>query len=181
MAADGNEEKEILYAGRFLRMVRRGRWEYAERLNICGIVGIVAVTPEGKILLVEQFRPAVNARVIELPAGLAGDVSGCEHEDLAEAARRELEEETGYTTERMTFLTEGPPSSGMSDEVIALYRADGLRKIGDGGGDHTEDITVHEVPLHEVPTWLQDQRRRGVLLDLRIYTALYFLAQKLEM
>lgn len=175
MAAIEDQELEVLYTGKFIRMVRRGRWEFAERLNICGIVGIVAVTPEGNLLLVEQFRPAVNANVIELPAGLAGDTAGTAGENLGDAARRELEEETGYTAERMTFLTEGPPSSGMSDEVIALYRADGLRKIGDGGGDHTEDITVHAVPLADVPAWLEAQRRRGIMLDLRIYTALYFL------
>lgn len=175
MAVHDDQEKVTLCTGKFMQLVRRGHWEFTERLHICGIVGIVAVTVEGKLLLVEQFRPAVNARVIELPAGLAGDIAGSECEDLADAARRELEEETGYTAERITFLTEGPPSSGITSEVITLFRANGLRKIGHGGGDHTEDITVHEVPLGEVHPWLEARRQQGTMLDMRIYTGLYFL------
>jgi len=117
----------------------------------------------------------VNARVVELPAGLAGDSPEFQGEDLAEAARRELLEETGYEARRMTFLVDGPPSAGMTTEIFSLYLAEDLVKTGAGGGDHTEDLTVHEIPLADVPAWLADQRRRGVLLDLRIYAALYFL------
>src|SRR5436190_21784999 len=87
---------EVLYEGKFRRYVRRGGWEYVARRNVTGIVGIIAVTDDGKLVLVEQFRPPVGKNVIEIPAGLAGDVAGSEHEALAEAARRELLEETGY-------------------------------------------------------------------------------------
>jgi ADP-ribose pyrophosphatase len=170
-------DREILYDGKYLRLMRTGHWEYAERVGICGIVGIVAVTPEGALLLVEQHRPPVHAPVIELPAGLAGDHPGTDNEALADAAARELLEETGYAAETMTLLTAGPPSAGTTSEVITLFRADGLRRAGDGGGDHTESITVHAVPLPEVPAWLEARRQAGALIDQRIYTGLWFLAQ----
>lgn len=167
---------EIVYEGRFLSFIRKGRWEYVVRRNLRGIVGIVAVTAKGELLLVEQYRQAVAASVIELPAGLAGDVPGEERENLAEAARRELLEETGYFAARMTLLAEGPPSAGATNEVISLYLAEGIRKVTEGGGDETEAITVHAVPLNIVPVWLEERRREGKMVDLRIFTGLFFLA-----
>ena len=170
-----SDNEQVIVESKYIRLLRRGTWEYAERPNIGGIVGIVAVTPEGKLLLVEQFRIPVNARVVELPAGLAGDSPEFQGEDLTEAARRELLEETGYEARRMTFLVDGPPSAGMTTEVLSLYLAEDLVKTGAGGGDHTEDLIIHEIPLADVPAWLADKRRQGIFLDLRIYTALFFL------
>ena len=110
---------------------------------VTGIVAIIAVTDDGKLLLVEQDRPPVGRRVIELPAGLAGDENGAEHEDLATAARRELREETGYDAAEMVRVAAGPPSAGMTDEVITLFRARGLRKVDDAGGVGSEQITLN--------------------------------------
>src|SRR5829696_410163 len=96
------DERELrtVWAGRHLSVLARGTWEYASRNTRRPAVGIVAVTDDGKVLLVEQRRPPVNRNVIELPAGLAGDIAGAEHESLLEAAQRELLEETGYTASR---------------------------------------------------------------------------------
>src|SRR5690606_33221547 len=85
--------REIMAEGRFLRMVREDGWEWVQRTRISGVVVVAAVTPEGKVLLVEQHRPPVGGRVLEMPAGLAGDIAGQEDEALETAARRELEEE----------------------------------------------------------------------------------------
>src|SRR5215217_1288754 len=82
--------------GKRVRLVRRGDWEFVTRKKSSGIVAIVAVTDDYKLVLVEQYRPPVAKSVIELPAGLAGDEAGHEQEDLLTAARRELLEETGY-------------------------------------------------------------------------------------
>lgn len=165
---------QVLAQGKYMRLMIEGTWEYAQRINVCGIVGVVAVTDDGKLVMVEQYRIPVGRRSIELPAGLAGDTDEFTGEDLYQAAHRELLEETGYKAESMTFLCEGPPSAGTTTEVITLYLATGLTKVGPGGGDHTEDIVVHEIPIEQVPEWLEQKRREGILTDLRIFTGLYF-------
>ncbi|MGE5611268.1 MAG: NUDIX hydrolase, partial [Bacillota bacterium] len=139
------KELETLAEGRFLRLVKSGTWEFVQRKNITGIVGIVAVTEDRKLILVEQYRPPVDKRVIEIPAGLVGDVAGKESELLVEAAKRELEEETGYQAREIVPLAVGTASAGMSDEVITLLKANGLTRVGNGGGDGSEQIVVHEV------------------------------------
>jgi ADP-ribose pyrophosphatase len=125
-------------------------------------------------VLVEQFRPPVNKNVIEIPAGLSGDTPSFKNEDLKLAAARELEEETGYRAGRMTLVASGTASAGLCDEIITLFRATELEKVSDGGGDETESITVHEIPLDEVVQWLEDQRAQDKLVDLKVYSALYF-------
>jgi ADP-ribose pyrophosphatase len=168
---------QVVADGKYIQLVRQGNWEYARRKGISGIVGVVAVTEDGKLVLVEQFRAPVRAAVIELPAGLAGDAKGHEGEDLADAARRELLEETGYEAKEMRRLAAGAASAGMTDEIITLFRATGLKKTGEGTGDETEDITVHEVALAEVVPWLAEQERSGKLVDLKVYCGLYFARQ----
>ena len=67
-------EKETLYQGRFISLVREGSWEYAERSKeVTGIVAIVAHTENDEVIFVEQYRPPCHGRVIEFPAGLVGD------------------------------------------------------------------------------------------------------------
>ena len=165
---------EVVAEGKHVALVRRGTWEYARRKGICGIVGIVAVTDERRLVLVEQDRPPVGKRVIELPAGLAGDAKGHETEDLEVAARRELLEETGYAALRLERVAAGAASAGMTDEVITLFVASGLKKVGAGEGDGEEDITVHEVPLDGVTQWLAEHERAGRLIDMKVYAGLYF-------
>jgi ADP-ribose pyrophosphatase len=165
-------ERRILAEGRYLRLVVEDGWEFVERKSTTGIVVIVAVTDQGRLLLVEQFRPPVRHRVLELPAGLAGDVAGQEAEELATAARRELSEETGYEAETMDLLGGGPPSSGTTSEMVSFFRAGGLRRTGRGGGDAHEDIEVHEVALPEVRSWLQARERQGRQVDPKVFAGL---------
>ena len=165
-------ERKVLGDGRHLRLVVEGGWEFVERKTTTGIVVIVAVTEAGRLLLVEQFRPPVRCRVVELPAGLAGDVAGQEGEELAAAARRELLEETGYEAEVMTALGGGPPSSGTTSEVVTFFRAAGLRRTGGGGGDATEAIEVHEVALRDVHRWLAERASQGRMVDPKVYAGL---------
>ncbi|MES1929851.1 NTP pyrophosphohydrolase [Salinisphaera dokdonensis CL-ES53] len=164
-----------LHEGEFLRLKRRDNWEYVERANARGAVIIVALTADDELLLVEQPRFPMQANVIELPAGLVGDIVGEEDEALEVAGARELEEETGYRPARLEFLTAGPPSAGLANEVISFYRAYDLTRIDAGGGDDSEDITPHAVPLAEVESWLAAQQRTGKYVDPKIFTGLYFL------
>jgi ADP-ribose pyrophosphatase len=168
------DEASTLAQGRFLKLVRKGTWEYAERIKAKGAAAIVAVTDAGKLLLVEQPRPALGRSVIELPAGLIGDEEGMEEEEMAAAAGRELVEETGYEAAEVELVAEGPTSPGLTSECIALVVASGLRKVGAGGGTESEEITVHEVPLAEVEAFLREQSDRGRAIDLKVYAGLHF-------
>ena len=164
-----------LHEGEFLRLKRRDHWEYVERANARGAVVIVAVTDANELLLVEQPRLPLQKNVIELPAGLVGDVPGAENEAMEIAGARELEEETGYRPARMAFLTAGPPSAGLANETLSFYRAFDLTRIDAGGGDASEDIIPHAVPLAEVESWLAAREAEGVLIDPKIFAGLYFL------
>ena len=72
---DAHAPVETLYQGRWLSLRQRGRWEYAERNNPGGAVIILAVTPEDRIVFVEQYRVPILQRTIEMPAGLVGDLA----------------------------------------------------------------------------------------------------------
>ena len=169
---------EILHQGRYVRLVRRDGWEYLEREGIRGIAVIMAVTDDQALLLVEQFRTPLQGRVIELPAGLVGDRAEAPGESFAEAARRELIEETGYEPESVHQLTSGPYSPARSDALYAYFRARGLRQVSEGGGDEHEDIVVHKVPLNGLESWLDARAATGLLIDPKIYAGLYFLVKE---
>ena len=165
----------ILHKGQYLDLIREDNWEFVKRTNCSGIVVVVAVTKAGKALFVEQFRRPVRAQVIEWPAGLVNDKTPHDPESLETAARRELLEETGYEAGKLTLLTEGPVSSGLSAEIITIYQALDVIKKGPGGGDETESIIVHEVSLQEVDLWLYEMEKKGYLVDPKVYAGLYFL------
>jgi len=168
------QERQVLWEGRFIRVLRHGRWEYVERVNASGAVAILAVTADARVLLVEQHRIPLGGRAIELPAGLVGDEPGEESGDLAQAARRELLEETGYAAKEMELLTGGPISAGLSNEMVSFVRATEVKKVGDGGGVGHEAIEVHEVPLTGLHDWLEQRRAAGTFVDPKVYTGLYF-------
>lgn len=166
------DEDRLLYDGRYLRLVERGGWELVSRRH--GVAVLVAVTPDNELLLVEQFRVPIGRRTLELPAGLVGDRPGQESEALLEAARRELEEETGWRAGRVTEIMPCPTSAGMTDEIAVFVRASELVRIGEGGGDDSEDIRVHAIGLDRIDDWLSERHARGFAIDPKIYTALYW-------
>lgn len=168
------EDTAIRYQGRFLRLIERDGWEYIERTNASAVAVVVAVTDDDHWILIEQHRPPLGQAVIEMPAGLVADIVGAEDEDAVEAARRELLEETGYAAAEISFLTAGPPSAGQSTEIVSLYLATGLRRVGEGGGDASEDIIVHRVPLDDADAWLADKAAEGCAIDPKNYAGLYF-------
>ncbi len=165
----------VIAQGRFLRFVDLKGWEYVDRPNISGIVMLAPVTDDGKIVLVEQYRPPLRARVVELPAGLIGDIAGKEGEDLREGARRELLEETGYEAGELIHMGAGPISPGLTDETVDVFVARKLRKVAAGGGDAKESIEVHEVPIARIREFLAERERAGCKVDLKIFMGLYFI------
>ena len=169
-----DDDATLLAEGRFLKLLDRDGWEFAARRNVSGIVTIAA-EHAGKILLVEQYRPPFRSHVIELPAGLAGDEQAWADEALEAAARRELLEETGFEADRWEELFAGPLSSGMTTEIVTFFRATNLRRVSSGGGDGSENITLHEVPLGEAKHWLRHAAESGRLVDPKVYLGLYLL------
>lgn len=159
------EPERIVWQGRYIAAKTKGRWEYVSRARGIKAAVILAVE-DGHVLLVEQFRVPLGRPCIELPAGLVGDESEDEH--FAEAAARELEEETGYRAERIEPLGEYYSSPGMVSESFHLVRAHGLTRVGDGGGVAGEGITPHRVPLADLSAFLDGKRAEGHAIDVRL-------------
>lgn len=164
---------ETAWAGKWLTVLRDGKWEYVSRVGGMEAVVILAID-DGHVLLIDQYRVPLGRRCIELPAGLVGD----DHhgEPATEAARRELEEETGYTCAGTEDLGKFHASPGMVSEGFTLVRATGLSRIGEGGGVDGEDIIVHRVALAEVPQFIAAKRAEGAAVDVKV---LLLLAQSL--
>jgi ADP-ribose pyrophosphatase len=168
---------KVHYLGRFLGLQERDSWEYAFRTNASGVVVLVPVTDSGELVLVEQHRTPVSSRVIELPAGLAGD-TGNRDENLKTAAQRELIEETGYRAGFLDELLSCPSTPGMSDEIITIFFAGDLQRVAAGGGDGDENITVHHVPLESATQWLETRMTEGIMVDPKIYAGLFWAGQR---
>jgi ADP-ribose pyrophosphatase len=168
-----DEPTEIAWQGKWITAKRQGRWEFVSRARGIRAVVIVAVD-DGHVLLVDQYRVPLARRCLELPAGLVGD------EDVSDtiegAARRELEEETGYRCERVEALGEFYSSPGLVTEGFTLVRVSGLTRIGAGGGTAEEDIVVHRVALGDLPAFVATKRAEGLAIDVKL---LLLLAQSL--
>ncbi|WP_010581863.1 NUDIX hydrolase [Schlesneria paludicola] len=165
---------KVIGKGKFLKLVREGTWEFVERVNARGVVAIVALTPDRRILLTEQFRAAVGRSVIDLPAGLAGDVAGQEDEAFATSALRELIEETGYTAKRVDHLADCPTSPGLTSEIASFFIARDLRQVSTGGGVEGENIVVHCPTIRGIEKWLANRVAEGKLIDGKVYAGLHF-------
>ena len=161
-----SDAQRIEWEGKYIRIVRVGTWEYVER---CGGVHAVVIIAEhdGKVVLIEQSRtPLGERKCIELPAGLVGD----EDPDatVEGTAIKELEEETGFTADRIEVIGEFFSSPGMVAEGFTLVRAHGLSKVGDGGGNEHEEIEVHLVPRSEIPVFVDRKRAEGSAIDVKM-------------
>lgn len=166
---EANQPVETMWEGRFITAKREGRWEYVSRSRGIEAAVILAIdeAADGRhILLVEQYRVPLKARCLELPAGLIGDHD--EGEDPADAAARELEEETGYRAGSMENLGRFYSSPGMVSESFTLFKATDLVRTGEGGGTDGEDIIVHRVPLDGVADYIAARRSEGMAMDVKL-------------
>lgn len=167
------EPVETVWQGKWIVAKRQGKWEYVSRARGIEAAVIVAID-DGHVLLVEQYRVPLDRRCLELPAGLIGD----DHDgDTAlDAARRELEEETGYRAAHVEDLGYFHSSPGMVTEGFTLVRATGLTKVGEGGGIGDEEIVVHRVAIDDIPALVAAKRADGLAIDVKL---LLLLAQSL--
>jgi ADP-ribose pyrophosphatase len=162
---------EVMWEGRFVRALKRGKWEFAGRANDIKAVVILA-EHEGRVILVDQPRVPLGVRCVELPAGLVGDDDP--NATVESTAVKELEEETGFTAERVERLGEFHSSPGMLSEGFTLVRAHGVRRIGAGGGDENEDIAVHLVARCDIPAFIEEKRAEGFAIDVKFLLFLDF-------
>lgn len=168
---DDDAPLQTMWEGKYIRAMKRGRWEYVSRTNSVGAAVILA-EHEGKVILVEQYRVPVGARCLELPAGLVGDEEA--HATVESTAIKELEEETGFTCERVERLGDFHSSPGMVAESFTLVRVHGVRKIGEGGGTEHEEIEVHLVARQDIPAFVAERRAAGVAIDVKLLIFMNF-------
>jgi ADP-ribose pyrophosphatase len=171
MNLDDLPPPQVMWEGKFVRALKRDKWEYASRANDISAVVILAEY-EGKVILIDQPRVPTDCRCVELPAGLVGDKDP--NATAESTAIRELEEETGFTAERVERLGEFYASPGMLSESFTLVRAHGVRKIGEGGGDENEDINVHLVARAEIPNFVEQKRAEGFGIDVKLLIFMNF-------
>ena len=171
MIADMDEPVEVMWAGKYVRAMKRGRWEYVSRANEVRAVVIFA-EHEGKVILIEQYRMAVGGRCIELPAGLVGDEDPSA--TVEDTAVKELEEETGFTGTGVERLGEFHSSPGMVTESFSLVRVIGVSPCGEGGGTEHEDIKVHLVARADIPAFVERKRADGCAIDVKLLLFMNF-------
>jgi ADP-ribose pyrophosphatase len=171
MNLDDLPPPEVMWQGKFVRAIKRDRWEYAGRVG--GIRAVVILAEhDGKVILVEQLRVPLDSRCIELPAGLVGD----EDPDATPetTAVKELEEETGFTASHVERLGDFYASPGMLSESFTLVRAHGVARVGEGGGTESEDIIVHLVARPDIPNFIEQKRAEGCGVDVKMLLLLNF-------
>ena len=163
------EPIETVWSGKYIEAKRKGRWEFVGRANNIHAAVVLAVD-DGHVLLVEQHRVPLGGPCLELPAGLVGDQE--QGETVEASAARELEEETGYRPERIEVIGCFASSPGMVSETFTLVKAHGLTRVGDGGGEADEGITVHRVRLGDVASFVARKRATGVSIDAKMLLVL---------
>ncbi|KGP93205.1 ADP-ribose pyrophosphatase [Pontibacillus chungwhensis BH030062] len=151
---------ESIYKGKVISLqvddvsLPDGNTSKRELIKHPGAVAIIPITPEGKMVFVEQYRKALERSVVEIPAGKLEPGEGPD-----ETAKRELEEETGYTTESLEFVTSFSTSPGFADEIVHLYLAKDLKKAENKlDGDEDEFVELIEASLQEAEEMEREQR-----------------------
>ena len=150
--------EDVAWTGRIFNVNRLqvelpdGRRALRDVVRHPGAVAIVALTEEGRICLVRQYRTALGRVTVEIPAGKLS--AG---EDPLECANRELLEETGMVAEKMAFLTTIASSDGVCDELIHIYMATGLT-FAKSSPDDDEFINVDLVEVSELVDAVLDGR-----------------------
>ena len=168
------EEKisgEDIYGGIFLKMKRDkvslpdGQEAVREYLTHPGAVAIVALLDDGRVLLERQYRYPIAKVCIEIPAGKLDS-----NEDHLLCAQRELEEETGYSAKKWSYIRRINPVISYSTEFIDIYLAEGLVS-GKSHLDEEEFLDVFAAPLEQLIAWVEE----GEITDVKTTISAYWL------
>ena len=168
-------DSEIIYSGSILNLrkdrvtVRTGE-SSREIIEHNGGAVICAITDDEKIIMVKQFRKAVEQVMLEVPAGKRDG-----NEKAVEVARRELKEETGYTADEFIHLTTMFPTPGYSQEALDIFLARGLVP-GETDFDDNEAIDIYEYQLDD----LVDMVMRGEIKDGKTQVAILMVKEYLR-
>lgn len=136
-----------------------------------GAVAVIAITEDNEILLVEQYRKAVDQVLLEIPAG---KIEIDEEPNIT--AMRELEEETGYKAESVEYLLETYSSPGFTNERIYIFLAKNIEKVSDKLGVDGENLRIKKVKLDK----LIKEIKRGQIMDSKTILALLYMNNILE-
>src|SRR5262245_42296252 len=166
---------KVLCEGRHMVFLDRDGWEYVEHRTAKEAAMIVALTDRREIVLAEEFRPPMDAPVVSLPAGLVGDEGP---EDAADAARRELAEETGHVADRFEVLGRGPGSAGQRSEMITFFLARGAVRAREQAAHDRGKIAVHVVPVAGLRAWAREREAAGAIIDPKIWAGLYLAGER---
>jgi ADP-ribose pyrophosphatase len=167
-------DNETQFEGKFLKIIMSdNRWQWVTRNGCNGACVIVPITTNDELVIVEQFRYPAGCNAIEFPAGLVADID--KEETALLSAQRELEEETGYLASAMSDGTPMYSSVGLTDEITTVFVAYGCEKVSEGGGDETENITVHTVPVKDFHKWIAEQRAQGKAISSNLYYGISFI------
>ncbi|MEQ6036495.1 NUDIX hydrolase [Staphylococcus saccharolyticus] len=150
-------DRTVIYNGKIIDLevhdieLPDGSTSKRELIYHNGAVAVCAVTPENEVLLVKQFRKPIEKPLLEIPAGKLE--SG---EDRIEAAKRELQEETGYIASDLELITDMYGSPGFSSEKLTIYFANQLIE-GEMNLDEDEFVELHKLPIKDVKSMLDNK------------------------
>ncbi|MCM3724480.1 NUDIX hydrolase [Neobacillus cucumis] len=153
-------KSEEIFSGKIISLhlqdveLPNGKHSKREIIKHPGAVAVIAVTDENKVVMVEQYRKALERTIVEIPAGKLE-----KGEEPEICARRELEEETGYECSSLELLTSFYTSPGFADEIVHVYVAKGLTKKEDAAGlDEDEFVNLEELTLEEALKYVKEQK-----------------------
>lgn len=175
-----NEEKtvkrDVIFEGKIISLyvdevrLPNGKTSTREIIKHPGAVAVIAITDEDKMLMVEQYRKPLERTLTEIPAGKME-----KGESPEVTAKRELEEETGYRCTSLSHLASFYTAPGFSDELIHIFRAEGLEKGTQLTTDEDEFLRLHEVTFDEALTLVE----KGRIFDAKtIYAIQYWKLMK---
>ncbi|EZP76031.1 nucleoside diphosphate pyrophosphatase [Parageobacillus genomosp. 1] len=165
--------KEKIFSGKVVQLyvedvqLPNGKTSKREVIKHPGAVAVIPITKDGKLVLVRQYRKALERVLVEIPAGKLE-----KGEEPFATAQRELEEETGYRARSLRHIVSFYTSPGFADELIHLYVAEGLEKLQDAASlDEDEFVDILEVTLEEALEMLEKQE----IYDAKTAYALQYL------